>query len=140
MTKRKTARVDDAMDRVRDVVADEILELTDDELDERLRAQGIDPKQRAGTVRAALSGVLDDVGKARRQAAKLKLLKKRAVSARFRDIPVSKLKALVESALQQPEAEAMSLAYREGKYESESDLRVLAENMAALGFIPDDDD
>jgi len=77
MTKWKTTRVHDAMDRVRDMVADDIWEMNDIELDEQLRAQGIDPKQRAHTIRTALAGVLDDASSARREAAKQKLLRKR---------------------------------------------------------------
>ena len=126
--------------RFLDAMAEESLSLSDDEIEAEMRDSGEDPKAIVKAMRASVDALLIDAGKAQMAAAKKEFLS-RAVreGSRLATLPVTMVKKLVETALAQASAPGqLSLAFREGKFQSDDDLRSLARDLADLGLIDDD--
>ena len=128
------------LSRLFDAMADDSLQLSDAEVQREVGEQGEDPKKVAERMRASAQAMLTNIGKQRLAAAK----ERHAQSAKrqpsmFADWSIARLKSFVDRVLaRQGGLSQLTLQHREGKSQSEADLRSLAEDLAALGLLDEE--
>lgn len=117
-----------------DELADSALDAPREELEQEMRADGLDPKAVATRMQARAQAILKKAGETRRlrlQATKPVPLRSKA--ATWSD---EQVKSAVEKALAKPTSLGqMTMQWRDGKNQSPSDLRSLLDNLLELGLV-----
>ena len=118
---------------------DETVSLSDTEIEQQVRDEGEDPSAVAGRMRGSIKALLIKSGKKQMAAAREQA---RTPGANSRQalavLPLAQLRKLVEAVIANSAVPGqLSLAFREGKFQSEGDLRSLAADLADLGLLDD---
>jgi|GEM_PF-1598838 hypothetical protein len=133
----------DATDKLkvlRAAVADEILSMSDDEILSDAKNAGIDPKEVGSSMRTKALDIIANARKQRLKDARKRLDIAKTVSTVKRpavDIEIEEKKRRILALFASPNSR-LSLAFRNGERQSESDWESLWDDLIEMGLIKDE--
>ena len=141
MTGKKTETQREALLRLADAMADDVLKVSDAELLAEAAEDGEDPQALAAAMRRHFDQIESETGKARMAAARAALnaqqLRPEAISQLD---PANARRRLQQALAQSPEtARKLTLAARKGEDLSDDDVLAILEDLADLGILPPHD-
>ena len=136
--KSRTGR--DALDRLAEALADDILNASDEDILAEFRESDGDPERHAADMRARFDKTLIAANKKRLAAAKAGAAAvPRTVHAPLADI--AKARARLRAVLDSPDVgKKLTLAARKESEMSDSDIVAMLDDLLELGVLPPDDD
>ena len=125
------------IDALLEAMAEDSLTLSEEELRTEFQAEGEDPATIIRMMRESVASSIVEAGKAQLAAAKAEALVRAGQGAsRVASLPIASVRKMVESAIKQPATpRQLSLAYRDGKFQSDEDIRSLAEDLEELKLL-----
>jgi len=133
MTKRPTDR--EAIRRLRDALADDILAASDADIAAEAAEEGVELERQAEAMRARFERQVLDAGKARMAAAKAAAVAYRAGAAQGGPMPPAPTGYRAAPAKATDRARKLTMAARNGAEQSERDLAGVEEDLAELAAL-----
>lgn len=122
------------LERLQDAMIEDLLSASDEEILEEAREDGLDPAAVSKDMVSLLDAAELKVGKAKMEAAKAGAVAFRRTGT----MAPTDAAALRASAANDAEARRLTTAARNGKEQSERDLKGIARDLAELGAMPPD--
>lgn len=142
MTTGKSNIPADQLFRLREQLADDVMNTSNDEIIAEIKATGIDPNAAASHMREVVQRAILESGKNRMAAAKAQLQAQRSQTGRHAPIDIGRArKLLLAAAANDPLLnQRLTLAARNGETLSDSDIQSLVEDLIDLGILSDGKD
>ncbi len=131
-----------ALDRLADGLADDILNASDEEILAEAKEDGIDPAEIADHLREIFERAVTEAGKAKLAAARRGVAEARGSRARVIRIDRADARDSYDAMIaQDPKlTKKLTLAARKGEGQSERDIDSAVEDLAELGAFDEEDD
>ncbi|MBK9131260.1 MAG: hypothetical protein IPM20_06430 [Gammaproteobacteria bacterium] len=137
----KVNRPQDQLFLLREELADDAMNMTDEEILAESRKKGLDPDTAANRIRAVLNNAVLESGRQRMQKARAGLHSQNKVHPmRDTSMDIHRAKTILKSAAANDPQVQLTLAARNGGESSDNDILSLVQDLLELGIIKDEED
>jgi len=135
-----TKRLDSELSRLREEMAADVMDTSDEDVFAEVRDRGTDPEAAASRVASVLQRAILDSGKEKMVAARESLQKQDSAENCREPIDISKARALLAKAASSDAhlEQRFTLAARNGDSLPDSDIQSLVEDLLELGILTDE--
>ena len=136
----KTKTPSSDLSRLREELAADVMDTSDEDIFLEVRDRGIDPEAAASRVASVLQRAILDSGKQKMTSARESLQSQKLVNKRSDPIDISKARALLEKAVKSDAnlQQRLTLAARNGESLPDSDVQSLVDDLLELGILNDE--